>query len=121
MAEWVVWYSDGTSFSSDDGGPADAPRQYVQCVAVADEGCGRYVMSEQNYYCWHYEASPPQWVPHDFVGLLQYLAAPGEKKTVLSGYWIARDRYAALRTRALKDDLRLPPVTAGPPRDPEGI
>lgn len=115
MAQWVIWYSDGSSFSSDDGTPADAPRLYVQCIAVADISCGNYVLAEQNFYCWHDD----QWVPHDQTGLFQYLAAPGSEKIVLFGYWIDRGRYASMRVKA-QDDERLPKVTAGPPRNPEG-
>lgn len=114
MAEWVVWYSDGSSFSSEDGGPGDAPRRYVQAIAVAAQSCGNYVLSEQDFYCWH-----DGWIPHDFNGLMQYLAAPGTEKIVLSGYWIKRDKYAEIRTMARRDP-RLPKVTARPPRQPEG-
>lgn len=118
-ADWIIYYADGSSYSSLDGAPEDAPRLYVECIAVAHISCGNYVLAEQNFYCWHTDEEPPQWVPHDTPGLWQYLAAPGAIKIVLQGYWIDRRRYAQIRTDAQRDP-RLPPVTAGPPRQPEG-
>lgn len=114
-AQWVIFYEDGSSFSDLDGPPELAPRQYVQCVAVADRGCGNYVLGEMNFYCWHEN----QWIPHDTGGLLQYLAAPGKEKIVLQGYWIGRERYFEMR-RAARYDPRLPAPTANPPRLPAG-
>jgi hypothetical protein len=59
MAEWIIFYDDGTSFSSEDGDPGDAPRSGVQVIVVKDISCGRYCLAEQNFYCWEYD----QWIP----------------------------------------------------------
>ena len=117
MTEWIVFYDDDSSFSSDDGPPGDAPREGVQCIASVDISCGHYVHAEQDWYCWHFDDGC--WVPHSFSGMLQYLRKPGTEKVVLEGYWIKRERYAANRRKAEKDP-RLPPITARPPRQPEG-
>lgn len=120
MADWIIFYHDGSSYSDEDGLPELAPKDGVICVAVADISCGAYILAEQNFYCWHRDENPPQWVPHDNDGVRQYRSFVDEPdQIVLHGYWIARDRYAKIRTDALKD-TRLPPVTAGPPRQPEG-
>ena len=117
LADWVVWYSDGSSFSSLEGDPGKAPRMYVECIAVADRSCGAYVVADYDFYCWQ----DAQWVPHDRLGLFQYLASPGTEKIVLFGYAMDRTRYAAVRAQALRDE-RLPKVTAkGPRQAPEGI
>ncbi len=116
MVEWIIFYDDDTTFSSDDGAPGNAPREGVQCIAVADISCGHYVMAEQNWYAWHFEDDC--WIAHDDAGMLQYLRRPGIQKIVLAGYCIKRERYAANRQRAMKDP-RLPKITAGPPRQPE--
>ena len=116
-ADWIIFYDNGQSFSSLDGPPCEAPRDYVQCISVAHISCGNYTLAEQNYYCWHFEED--EWVPHDQNGLFQYLRAPGDRKVVLCGYWINRERYAAIRSEA-KKDARLPRVTAKAPRQPEG-
>lgn len=123
--EWIIFYSDGTSFSSADGPPEKAPKDYVNCVAVVDQSCGVYCLAEQNYYCWHRQREhngtfyPAAWVPHDADGLRQYKADESEPQIILSGYWIQRDLYSKIRADALRDP-RLPAQTAKPPRQPEG-
>lgn len=117
-AKWIVFYDNGQSFSSLDGPAWEAPRDYVQCIAVAHISCGNYVHAEQDFYCWHFEDD--EWVPHDVNGLFQYLKAPGDRKVVLSGYWVKREKYAAIRSAAQKD-ARLPCKTAEAPRQPEGL
>jgi hypothetical protein len=120
MAEWVVWYSDRSSFSSEDGEPWDAPRTGVQCIQVAHSSCGSYTLAEQDFYCWHLDPEKDTWVPHDTQGMYQYLQDKNIKHhTVLFGYWIPRETYADIRHKAGKDK-RLPPITARPPRQPEG-
>ena len=86
---------------------------------MADKSCGRYILGEQNFYCWHFEDN--QWVPHDRSGMRQYLRRPGKNKVVIEGYWIVKKRYSEIRSHALKVDDRLPKVTANPPRLPEGV
>lgn len=110
MAEWVVWYADESSFSSDDGEPWDAPREGVICIVQAAIDCGRFILQETNFYCWHFEDA--QWVPHDTLGMHDYLRKPGKEKVVLRGYWVPRERFANIRTRAKKLDDRLPAQTA---------
>ena len=116
---WIIWYSDRTSFSNLDGEPWEAPREGLICIAVADKSCGRYILGEQNFYCWHFEDD--QWVPHDRSGMRQYLRLPGKNKVVIEGFWVPKERYSKIRSHALKVDDRLPKVTAKPPRLPEGI
>ena len=117
-AKWIIFYEDGLSFSSLDGLPSEAPRDYVQCICVSHISCGNYTLAEQDFYCWHFDDE--EWVPHDWVGLFQYLKISGDRKVVLCGYWINRERYALIRSNAQKDE-RLPKVTAKPPRQPEGL
>lgn len=114
--EWIIFYDDESSFSSVDGPPSEAPRDGVQCIAVVDRGCGHYILSEQDWYCWHFEDDC--WVPHGWAGMLQYLRKPGVLKIVLEGYAIKGERHYKQRSKARKDP-RLPPVTAKPPRQLE--
>ncbi len=117
FAEWVVFYTNGESFSSLDGEPWEAPRDYVQCIAMAHEMTGHHMLAEQDFYCWHFEDEV--WVPHDQNGLFQYLRLPGDRKVVLCGYWVKRERYGAIRSAAHKDP-RLPPVFGKLPPGPDG-
>lgn len=116
---WIIWYDDHFSFSNVDGEPWEAPREGIICIAVADRSCGRYLLGEMDFYCWHFDDQ--QWVMHNYSGMRQYLRKPGVKKVVLEGYWISKHRYSEIRTHALKVDKRLPFVTANPPRLPEGV
>ena len=123
MADWVIWYQDESSFSSDDGLPQEAPTDGVICLAVSSIECGNYLLhvhKEQNFYCWHQDEDPPQWVPHDADGLRQYKKFTDKKDwIILHGYWIGRPRYGRMVVRA-QNDPRLPELTANPPRSPEG-
>jgi hypothetical protein len=119
MTDWIIWYDDKSSFSSDDGEPWDAPRDGVICISVARRACGRYVIHQTNFYCWHFEDN--KWVPHDKSGERQYLRKPGKEKLVLEGYWIPNEKFGEIKHHALKVDDRLPPLTSNPPRLPEGI
>ena len=38
--EWIIYYDDGSSFSSDDGGLMDAPRVGVEIVVQANAETG---------------------------------------------------------------------------------
>ena len=116
-ADWIVFYDDGHSFSSLDGQPWEAPRSFVLCIAVADPSCGNYILAETNFYCWHYEDDA--WVGHDLNGLVQYLQKPGDRKLVMCGYYVNRDRYLTVRKNIHKDP-RLPKKTANGPRQPVG-
>lgn len=51
--DWVIRYADGSQFSSDDGGPEQAPRTGVLRVYHADEATGVSVeMAREGYWVW---------------------------------------------------------------------
>jgi hypothetical protein len=113
VIEWIVYYSDGSSFTSADGSPSDAPRRGVQCVAVRDDTCGKLIWHSSDFYCWQGE-----WVNHSLLGLLDYLELGGTEKIVLRGFGIARDRFKAVYRSAVEDP-RLPFKTCRHPDEPE--
>jgi hypothetical protein len=117
--KWIIWYDDFSSFSSEDGEPWEAPREGVICIAIASIECGRYILSEMDWYCWHFESDT--WVPHNRSGMQQYLRRPGKEKVVIEGYWVTKELYGKIRSHALKVDDRLPKVTAGGPRLPQHV
>ena len=112
---WIVFYDDGSSYSSRDGPPELARRDGVQVIVVTSVGTGCHCLAEQNFYCWEFD----QWVPHDRDGLEQYLDRPGIEKIRLRGYWVPRSVYSKIRAGAMRDP-RLPRATAVAPRQPEG-
>ena len=115
MIEWVVYYDDGSSFTSEDGPPEYAPRYGVQAVACRHEGVGRLIWDSRDYYCW----DGGTWVPRDReAGLVDYLSLPGREKVVLFGRAIPYGRYLEVYNRAV-DDRRLPFKTGRDPRERE--
>lgn len=65
---WRIYYSDGSSFSSEDGGPEDAPALGFVCVVGYDEASRRYILHGWDHYCWDIESR--QWWGCDAIGWL---------------------------------------------------
>ena len=115
---WVVWYQDGSSFSDDDGQPWDAPRAGVICITQAAEDCGRFLIKETNFFCWHFDEQ--QFVPHDTLGMHDYLSQPGKEKVVLRGWWATKERFFEICNHALTEaDSGLPAMSALRPVRPK--
>lgn len=115
MTDWIIYYSDGSSFSSDDGGPGDAPRDGVQVIVNRDEGrCGRLFWHGSDFYCWQ----EGEWVPrNNDAGLFDYLRQPGTEKIVLQGRGIRYQAFIDIYNRAV-EDKRLPQKDARDHREP---
>jgi hypothetical protein len=118
LTDWVIYYDDGTSFSSDDGDPSRAPKEGVQVVACADVGTGKLLWHSAEAYCWHIEG---EWVPHSETGLRRYLALSAEGKEAglyIRGYAIPYRRFVEIYNKAVADS-RLPFKTGRDHREPE--
>lgn len=50
--KWKIFYSNGSTFSDEDGKPEDAPKRHVQVINVEDGRCGRRVLKFCDYYVW---------------------------------------------------------------------
>lgn len=48
--QWVIFYGDGSEFSSADGSPWDAPRQDVQIIASSHPMNGYNLVHGQDYF-----------------------------------------------------------------------
>jgi len=114
MTDWIIWYSNGMSFSSDDGPPENAPRDDVQIVVVPSDQVGKLLWHDSDYYCWQ----DNQWICHDKEGLRQYLNLPGKEKIRLCGFWIPDAQFYALYQVALHDP-RMPSKTGQKPGEPD--
>jgi hypothetical protein len=105
--KWVVWYSDGSSFTDQDGAPHEAPRWGVLCVSAYSGDHGRMIWHGTDYYGWVGE-----WVSFDSAGLLDYLGNhPGSEKVVLIGRHVPPDMFHRVYELA-NTDPRLPPRTS---------
>ena len=92
MYDWVIFYHDGSEYSSLDGSPWDAPRTGVLAIFVKDErerpdGRGYYPVYHQDYYTFH--ACGESWASHNLIGLADYLVME-KYPLVLRGYEIPK-------------------------------
>jgi hypothetical protein len=69
---WIIFYSDGSTFSSERGSSAAAPAWDVQAIACDDEQVG-HVVQQRDYY-WIEDG---EWTGGDLISLLQWLADQG--------------------------------------------
>lgn len=103
---WKVFYGDGSTFSSDDGSPAEAPAANVQAIAqVADIGIGRRTCSRYDFY-WFDRG---EWHGSDLFGLFDYLMRESPS-IVKFGRVLPRLEFEAILNRAVTDPDLLPKV-----------
>lgn len=113
---WAVFYADGSTFTSDDGGPADAPGLGVVVIAQADPEVGRMLMCRWDFYCWH----EPQWWGHDLTGLIDCLALAGFNR-VLVGRTVSQQSWREIYSKAEADPDFAPRSASLPLERPEGL
>lgn len=80
MTAWKLYYDDGSTFDSSDGGWLDAPMFGVIALAAADQYVGREIDTPRvpgsgDYYLWADGVSRPWWV--DYGGLIDHLIRTG--------------------------------------------
>ena len=73
--EWVIYYTDGSSFSSEDGSWADAPARGVVGVVGPNRDVGVELMTGTDFYLWWPGAAGPWSV--DKAGLWDFLYEVG--------------------------------------------
>ncbi len=107
MVKWVIWYADGSSFSSLEGEPHEAPAWGVICVAEHSGEHGRMLWHGTDFYCWDYLNR--SWVSCDSAGLLDYLAnIKAAQKCVRIGRHVSPDAFHRVFAVADKDPRLLP-------------
>ena len=74
VLDWRVYYGDGTTYSSQDGEPEDAPPGNVMCVVWYDEDNRRKIAHNAYAYVWD-----GFWYGADDAGYWQYMLEPGVK------------------------------------------
>ena len=106
MADWIIYYGDGSEFTSDDGTPAQAPAENIQVIAQNDGTVGRELLSMFDFY--RYDEAYQKWVGHDIHGLLSVLRSSGQIKQAVT---LTNDCYRDILSRATTDK-RLKPKSA---------
>lgn len=102
MTKWIIYYADGSSFSSDDGEPVSAPREGVQVVVCEGKKVGKLPWHSEEFYCWQ----EGTWVPHNERGLWKYLATE-KYPLVLQTFAIHPSRFQEIHNQAVTDE-RIP-------------
>lgn len=72
---WQIYYGDGSTYSSLDGAPEDAPGGNVQVIAFYDADNRRKLAHDKRWY--YYEAG--YWFAADDLDFTQYALRPGKK------------------------------------------
>lgn len=111
---WAIYYSDGSRFTSDDGGPEDAPGASVLGIGQEDttpeaHNVGAVAHSGDHFYAFDVGLYGG-WYGLDYFGLAQYLARPG-LKVVKLGESTATERYRDFLA-ALREDPMMPEKSA---------
>ncbi|MCK5643664.1 MAG: hypothetical protein KAJ19_22885 [Gammaproteobacteria bacterium] len=81
--DWKIYYSDGSTFSDEDGDTLDAPSQGVQVITMRDKDHGRHMTARYDFYVWEDFEAPDraglqgEWFGIDSAGLLSYLLRVG--------------------------------------------
>lgn len=81
--DWRIYYSDGSTFDSNNGSIADAPKMGFICAVGYDENNSRYIQWEWGFY--RYDAPSLQWWGHDLFGLIDWAEMNGIVTSVSSG------------------------------------
>lgn len=104
MAAWRIYYSDGTTYSSVDGDPAEAPAFGTVCIVFPDADVGRVVMHGWDWY--YYVPSAGQWWGSDIHGLLDRLLHGEEVEGLKQGRNLSNTAYKAIfKTASLDPDF----------------
>lgn len=69
--DWKIYYGDGSTFSSDQGTPLDAPAWNIQIILEATHKEGVVRLSGKDYY-W-FDQDLGQWCAGDFMGVIDYM------------------------------------------------
>ena len=98
--KWRIFYSDGSSFDSNDGEPHQAPSLGFICAVGYDEAGDRYIMHGWDHYC--YDQETDQWWGCDTFGLFDRLCQ-NKIYAYKMGRTITKTEYRALMHRADQD------------------
>lgn len=96
--DWKIYYGDGSTFSSDQGSPQDAPPWNIEIILEATHKEGVLRLSGKDYY-W-FDSTLGQWSAGDFMGMMDYILRHSTVKVARS--MCTRD-FELLFARAVAD------------------
>jgi hypothetical protein len=95
---WRIYYANGATFDSAQGGPEDASPTGVICIKQRNAVSAWALVSLKDYYLWHHGA----WWGADTPGFWQYLFKPGAK-VALFGESVPDAKFNEIVSRAVSD------------------
>lgn len=97
MADWIIYFDDGSTFSDADGEHYDAPDKGVVCIACRKQAATLHL---HDWYYWH--AGLGLWWCSDIHGLLYQLRKDkeGHIRSVRTGANAPQDFYLACLSKA---------------------
>ncbi len=103
--KWVVYYTNGDQFTSEDGTPWDAPRRSIQAIASSSPEVGFYWIYGSDYF--YYEEESGGWQKADTFTLWDHLVrakypCPGFGRMLSDQGW--RDMWKRIREDFGKKD-----------------
>ena len=101
--KYRIYYSDGSTYSDQDGAPEDAPARDVQVIVMEDKYHGWFTQALHDYYVWDDRGQGLRWWGVDLFGLYDYMIEPGYKR-VLFGRTIERREFDEIMKLAHNDD-----------------
>lgn len=101
---WIIYYGDGSTFSSNDGTWLRAPVDNIQVIVQTNPEGGLMTCAGSDYYFMTMRDGDehPRWYGGDIIGLLEYLRTTGRVKF---GLHISNGQYKKILERAKKDGL----------------
>ena len=96
MLEWKIWYSDGSTFSNEDGSPDEAIALDVQYIVMADDMVGKYIISGMDYYYYEHD----RWFGCDLFGFFDYIV---RTKKVKFGRSMKNTEFKQLGKKVISD------------------
>ena len=100
---WRVYYADGSTFSSEDGKPGEAPGLGVIVIVIKhpDPREQAYIQHQADYYIW----LGYRWLACDLFRFWQYIFAekPEHSKHALAGQTINNLEYTEILRSAKSD------------------
>lgn len=111
--KWKIYYTDGSTYSDQDGSPFDAPALHVQVIVVEEPAVGRFLIAQRDRYWWDPERN--SWFGGDTQGEFQNNLKKGPKAT-LYGEFVWNHEYQNCIKAALADPY-LPPKSARHPEE----
>ena len=83
MNPYKIWYDDGSTFSSDDGNPEDAPMDGAQAILQWLPNGNYEIIPPNHYYWWMLD----RWVSGSQSGIDRYLRKRDHKIIIIFGRW----------------------------------